>query len=121
MDLPATHNHPPIDHTLLGNRSEQKLKSLFMQAPAAIAFLEGPEHIYTFVNPLYQKLFNRSEAQLLGKTVKQVFPEVERQGVYDLFDTVFTTGEPIATEEFEVTFVASGEQKPAITISLSNR
>lgn len=34
----------------------KKLHALFMQAPVALAILEGPEHTYTFANDAYREL-----------------------------------------------------------------
>lgn len=80
------------------------LQSFFMQAPAAIAVVNGPQHRYTFFNPLYEELFNRSREQLLGKTIREVFPEIEGQGVYELFDQVYRTGEAYIADEYPVEF-----------------
>lgn len=104
MNAPLTQNGLPNDVTRSNGQTEQKLRNLFMQAPAAIALLEGPEHIYTFANPLYQKLFSRTEKELLGNSIRQVFPEVEDQGIYELFHQVFTSGEPFTASEFPATF-----------------
>ena len=48
-------------------KTQSYLSELFKQAPAAIAVIDAPEMIYTLANPLYQKLFGRTEEQLLGK------------------------------------------------------
>ena len=65
--------------------------SLFVQAPVMIAITRGPEHKFEFVNPLYQKMFpNR---QLVGKDVAAIFPELKDQGIFDLLDQVYQTGE----------------------------
>lgn len=82
-----------------------------MQAPAAIAILEGPEHTYTFANTLYLKLYGRTEAELLGRTVREVFPEVAGQGIYELFDSVYATGAPFNAEEFPARFEDDGVTK----------
>jgi PAS domain S-box-containing protein len=91
--------------------SEESLRSFFMQAPAAIAILEGPEHIYRLANPLYQTLFGRTENQLLQRPLREVFPEVEGQGIYELFQQVYTTGTSFVSAEFPATFSDGGVQK----------
>jgi PAS domain S-box-containing protein len=82
--------------------SEGYLQDIFYQAPAAIAVLEGASHKYVLANSLYQKMISRSEKQLLGKTVEEVFPELETSGVFQIFDDVYKTGEPFVAPEFEV-------------------
>lgn len=88
-----------------------QLQNIFKQAPAAIAVVHGPEHIYTVANLLYQKLFGRTEEQLIGHSIRQVWPEVEGQGIYELFDRVFTSGQPYIAHEFPAIFTERGETK----------
>ena len=72
-----------------------RLHDLFMQAPAAIGFLSGPEHRFTFVNLDYVKLTGRKRAEdFVGKTVREAFPELEGQGLFELLDGVYKTGVP---------------------------
>ncbi|HEX2534796.1 MAG TPA: PAS domain S-box protein [Chitinophagaceae bacterium] len=111
MEFPSAYDPSAIGQALSEQHNHKKLRSLFMQAPAAIALLEGPQHIYTFANPLYQKIFNRTEEQLIGKTPKQVFPEVEGQGIYELFEKVYHTQEPFMAAEFPATFQDGGALK----------
>ncbi len=76
----------------------QRLYSLFMQAPAMIAILRGPSHIYELANPLYLKIVGKSK-DILGKPVHEVFPELNGQGILELLDTIYTTGEPFIGNE----------------------
>ncbi|MDU0372489.1 PAS domain-containing protein [Hymenobacter endophyticus] len=74
--------------------------SLFMHTPAMICMLRGPEHHYEFVNPEYQRLF--PGRQLLGHTVADALPELANQGILDLLDNVYSTGQPFIGEEIRV-------------------
>lgn len=71
-----------------------------MQTPALICILRGPEHRYEFVNPPYQRLFPHRE--LLGKTVAEALPEVVEQGLIDILDKVYNTGETFIGKEFNI-------------------
>lgn len=84
--------------------SQRELQSLFRQAPAAIAVIEGPKHKYVMANLLYQQLFDRTEEQLLGKAMRDVFPEVESQGIFEIFDNVYNTGKPFIANEYPALF-----------------
>jgi PAS domain S-box-containing protein len=75
-------------------------ESLFMQAPAMICILRGPEHRYEFVNPKYQQLF--PHRQLTGHTVAEVLPEVKEQGIIDILDKVYQTGETFYGNELKL-------------------
>src|SRR5216683_319224 len=79
-----------------------RLYDLLMQAPAAMSILRGPGHRYEFANPLVQP--NRNRADILGKTVSEVLPEVVEQGVLAILDEVYTTGTPFIGTEFPVRF-----------------
>jgi PAS domain S-box-containing protein len=79
-------------------------RDLFRQAPTAIAVVHGADHRYTMANPLYLKLVGLSEEALLGKTIREIFPEMLGQGLYEVFDKVFGSGEAYVAHEFPVLF-----------------
>ncbi len=64
---------------------------MFMQAPGFIATLRGPDHVFEFANEAHHKLFAR--ADVVGKPVRDAFPDLEGQGFYELLDQVYATGE----------------------------
>lgn len=77
--------------------AREHLHNLFMQAPASICVLHGPEHVYELVNPLYQQLFG--SRPLLGKPIREALPELEGQGFYELLDQVYRSGEAFVGTE----------------------
>lgn len=85
---------------------QSALYSLFMQAPALICVLRGSEHVFDFVNPLYQCLFPTRD--LLGRTIRAALPELESQGFFALLDRVFATGEPFTGTEVPVSLDRTG-------------
>lgn len=77
-----------------------KLNYLFTKAPAFVATLSGPEHIFELTNPAYSQLIGHRE--VVGKTVREALPEVKEQGFLQLLDTVYQTGEPYVGKEIPV-------------------
>ena len=75
----------------------ERLKELFQQAPAFVAVLRGPEHIFELTNPLYQELVG--PRSLIGKPVKEAIPEAETQGFIEILDRVYSTGEPFVAHD----------------------
>ena len=74
-----------------------RLAEIFEQAPAFIATLRGPDHVFETTNPLYQQLIGHRH--VIGKPVREALPEVVEQGFIGLLDGVYTTGQPfIGTE-----------------------
>ena len=69
----------------------QRLLDLFVQAPAFVAVLRGPTHVFEFTNGLYRELIG--DREVLGKTVREAVPEAEGQGFLALLDKVYQTGE----------------------------
>ncbi|HKP77157.1 MAG TPA: ATP-binding protein [Longimicrobiaceae bacterium] len=91
-------------------RAEQHLTRTFEQAPVAIAVLEGPEHVFTLANPPYLTLVG--ERPLQGLSIREAFPELKEQGIYELLDRVRATGEPYAATEQRLTFQWRAGQPP---------
>jgi signal transduction histidine kinase/FixJ family two-component response regulator len=72
--------------------SERRTRALFQQAPGFICVLNGPDHVYEFVNDSYARLVGNRD--YLGKTVREAVPEAAGQGYFQLLDQCYRTGEP---------------------------
>lgn len=73
-------------------RQLSHIAAMFAHAPAAIAKLSGPEHVFEVANPAYLELVGGRE--VLGKGVATALPELDRQGFVTLLDEVRTTCKP---------------------------
>ena len=74
-----------------------RLHALFQEAPAGICILEGPGLIFRFANPNYLTLAGRQD--ILGKSLKEVFPELADQGIPEILAQVYRTGETFTIAE----------------------
>jgi PAS domain S-box-containing protein len=81
------------------------LRDMFEQAPSFMALLRGPDHVFELANAAYLRLVNRV---VVGKTVREVLPEVGSQGYFELLDRVFATGEPFVGQGVRIVLAASG-------------
>ncbi len=79
----------------------QQLHDLFMQAPALIAVLRGPDHVFELANPLYMRAVGQYR-DIIGKPIREALPELEGQGFYQLLDVVYQTGQPFIGNEILV-------------------
>ena len=71
--------------------------NILAHVPAMICVLKGPDHTFDVANKRYIELIGRDN--IIGKTVREVLPEAEKQGFLEILDTVYSTGEPfIGTE-----------------------
>jgi PAS domain S-box-containing protein len=77
----------------------RRWRELFAQTPAAIAVLRGPEHTFQWVNSDYVRLVARSADFLVGKTVREAFPEIDGQAFMELLNGVYRTGKPFMGHE----------------------
>ena len=77
-----------------------KLAYLFTKAPAFVATLQGPEHVFELTNPAYLQLIGHRH--VIGKSVREALPEIDGQGFYEILDSVFQTGEPFIGRELSV-------------------
>ena len=69
----------------------ERQRKLFEQAPGFIAILHGADHVFEFANHAYNRVAGHRE--LIGKSVREAFPELEGQGIFERLDRVYTTGE----------------------------
>ena len=76
------------------------------QAPVFFALLEGPDHVFTMVNPSYLRLINQRD--VLGKPVRVSLPEAVGQGYIDILDKVYA-GEPFIGNGIRFTVQAVGD------------
>lgn len=72
-------------------KAHEELNEFFMQTPIAMALLQGPDHVYTMVNPRFLETSGRNP---LGLSVKKAFKPDEAHHYIPLLDEVYKTGKP---------------------------
>jgi signal transduction histidine kinase len=98
------------ERAALEDAHRETLQRLLMQAPAGIAITRGPEFVFEFFNPLYEKLAGRPLT--LGLPLRQVLPEVLSQPeVMGALQRVMETGHPFIGTEFPVSLDRHGNGK----------
>jgi PAS domain S-box-containing protein len=85
----------------------ERQQHLLHQMPGFVSVLAGPEHTYEYVNDAYVEISGRTE--FIGKTVREVFPELEGQGYFELLDHVYSMGEAVVTRAMELRLEGSNE------------
>ena len=76
---------------------EGNVRNLFMEAPALICVFRGPQHVYELANEKYLKLIGNKD--ILGKPVREALPEANGTEIFELLDSVYSTGEPFIGNE----------------------
>ena len=88
---------------------KQRFLDLYSQAPSCMGIIKGSDYTFEMANPLYLKLIDKKD--IIGKTVKEVLPELVQQGVFEILDSVFQTGKTFAANEMLFKFDYNGNGK----------
>ncbi|MEP6919419.1 MAG: ATP-binding protein, partial [Acidobacteriota bacterium] len=69
-----------------------RLASVFANAPVGVAVLRGADHVFEYANRFYLALVGGRP--VVGKSVRVALSELAGQGIYELLDRVYASGEP---------------------------
>ena len=79
----------------------QRFHHLLMDAPALVAVLRGPGHVFELANAMYMQVVGETR-EIVGKPIREALPELHGQGLYELLDNVYNTGESFYGNEVPV-------------------
>lgn len=77
-------------------------RRLFDQAPSFMSILGGPDHVFEFVNDAHIRLFGRRN--WIDRPIREAMPDLAGQGVYEIFDRVYASGERAVLEALPIRF-----------------
>lgn len=89
-------------------QSEEKFRSLVMQAPVAIGVFRGKQLISDIVNDSYLQLVDRSREEVEGIPLLKTLPEL-KPVLKPLADNILTTGEPLVFNEYPAAIKRNGQ------------
>jgi signal transduction histidine kinase len=81
-----------VSFDALRERELRSLRQVFAAAPGFAAVVRGPSFVYEMTNPAYDALVGGRD--LIGRPVREAFPELASQGYFEMLDRVFASGEP---------------------------
>jgi len=93
-------------------QERERLRRIFHLAPAAITLYHGPSFITDLINPTAEAILGAGRA-VLGKPLREVVPELEDDGIFDILDRVYATGEPFQAKGMRLVFTRAGETEPS--------
>lgn len=88
----------------------QYFYSVLMNAPAAIAVLNGPQHVFELANLLYMETVGKTR-NIIGKPVREALPELKGHEVFDMLDNVYRTGNSVKGNELLLQLDREGNGK----------
>ncbi len=102
-------NESLAKEVLLRTEQRDRVHAMFKQAPSFMALLSGPEHVFELANDASQSLVGPRE--IVGRTGRDVLPDVTGQGYFELLDNVYKTGEPFKGEAMSVRLHRGGREE----------
>jgi signal transduction histidine kinase len=87
-----------------------ELERVLEEIPAAVSVTRGPEHRIEYLNRFARGLIGGRE--VVGRTIRDAWPELEGQGWLERMDQVYATGEPYHAPEARVRFDRDGDGVP---------
>ncbi|KZS82713.1 SpoIIE family protein phosphatase [Mycobacterium persicum] len=78
----------------------EDVRRIFENVPAMLVGLQGPDHRFVAANAAYRTLSPTFVG--VGQLAREVYPELEAQQIYHMFDRVYQTGEPQSGSEWRL-------------------
>lgn len=90
-------------------QSEKNVRNMILQAPVAMCILRGPAYIIEVANGLMIELWGKKETDVMYKPVFEALPDAKEQGLEQLMDSVYNTGESFRANERPVVLLRNGK------------
>ena len=85
----------------------ERQRSMFAQAPGFMCSLSGPAHVFEFVNESFLRLFGGRD--FVGRSAREVFPDLADQGFFELLDRVYESGERFVAHQIRIVLQHDGQ------------
>ncbi|HTK47059.1 MAG TPA: PAS domain S-box protein [Gemmatimonadaceae bacterium] len=86
-------------------RERARLAELLERAPSIICTLRAPDHVYEMANEQCRRLIGRED--VIGRSVRELIPEIAAQGLLAILDDVLATGQPFVASALPVSIAAA--------------
>jgi len=89
-------------------QSEENFRNLILQAPIAMCLLLGPDHTVEVANDFMINLWGKEKNEVMNRPIFEGLPDAKEQGLEELLDNVFRTGETFTANEMAVHLIRFG-------------
>ena len=76
------------------------MTAIFEQAPAFLAVMRGPDHVFERMNPACQALIGQRD--VIGKSIAEALPELRDQGFIEILDRVRAFGDSFVVRQMSM-------------------
>ena len=91
--------------------NEKNIRNLMIQAPVAMALLQGSDFVVEIANELMFELWGKTSREVLNKPVFVGLPEAREQGLEELLESVWNTGVRFSASERRVVLSKNGKME----------
>lgn len=97
--------------TLQVAKSEKDFRNLILQAPVAMCLMLGPNLVVEVANTAIIELWGKPREEVMYKPIFEGVPDAREQGLEELLNHVYTTGETFRANEMPVHLVRFGRNE----------
>lgn len=100
--------------------SSQNLQNMIMQAPVAMCILKEPNHLVEIANDRQLTLWGKDRRQVMHKPITEALPESKIQGLKEVLDKIYTTGETYEAIELPLQINRNGRME-SVFVNIEQR
>lgn len=95
------------------SRDDNTMENLLRLSPVHLCVLQGPEHVCRYITPGVYKIYGNR--QYIGRTARQIWPELEPYGFFDVLEEVYRNGKTVCKNEIktQIDHLLNGEPQDA--------
>ncbi len=86
----------------------QNLENLVQQAPVGMCIMEGKDHVVTVANSLIVEIWGKPINEVMNRPIFEALPDAKGQGLEELINDVYQTGNPFSASERPVSLLRNG-------------
>lgn len=92
-------------------QSERNFRNMILQAPVAMCILLGPQHEVDIANEMMLELWGKPVEDVMHRPIFDGLPDARNQGLEQLLDNVYKTGEAFVASEMPVELMRHGKEE----------
>ncbi|GLC28556.1 PAS domain-containing protein [Roseisolibacter agri] len=75
--------------------AREHLERIISQAPVSMYIARGREHVYEVVNDAWCAIVKKRREDVVGRSMREAFPELVGQGIFELVEHIYDGGTPL--------------------------
>lgn len=107
------HTAVDVTKTVVAQRkliqSEANLTNIILQSPVAMCLLKGPGLVVDVLNSKILEIWGKAYDEVINKPLFQALPEARSQGLEEILDSVYRTGQRFVAHERPVLLLSKGK------------